>query len=121
MPTLLLCNLAPEKRAAVRGIAVQCSCRCTVVEPEHFGATLAQILANEPGGAVPSRPFTEELLVLSDLSERQMDTLLTLLRKRRIFIPLKAMVTPTNAAWTLETLYSELCREREAFARREKE
>lgn len=121
MSTLLLCNLAPEKRAAVWGIAVQCGCRCTVVEPERFGATLAQILANEPGGDVPIEPFTEELLVLSEVSERQMDTLLTLLRKRRILIPLKAMVTPTNAAWTVETLYRELCRERAAFARRDKE
>ncbi|MBO4854502.1 MAG: DUF3783 domain-containing protein [Oscillospiraceae bacterium] len=121
MSTLLLCNLSAEKRAAVWGVAVQCACRCTAVKPERFGATLAQILANEPGGTPPEQPFTEELLVMSDLSERQMHTLLNLLRQRRIFISLKAMVTPTNAAWTVQALYGELCREREAFARQDKE
>ena len=119
MPTLLLCNLPPEKRAAVWGIAIQCGCRCVTVEKEQFGSTLAQILADEPGGAPPDQPFTEELLVLSGLSDQQMDTLLTFLRQKRIFIALKAVVTPTNAAWTVQKLYGELCRERAAFARRD--
>jgi len=29
-------------------------------------------------------------------------------------VPLKAVVTATNAAWTAEVLYRELCRERSA-------
>ena len=116
MPTLLLFNIAPQKRAALQVIALRCGCRMQLVPAEQFGATLSQLLSGERGETVPVEPFTEELLVMAGLNERQLDAVLTDLRRRKVRVPLKAVVTPTNAAWTPGELYDELCRERQAIA-----
>ena len=116
MPTLLLFNMAPQKRAALQVIALRCGCRMQAVPAERHGATLAGILSGEAAETAPAEPFTEELLVMAGLNERQLDTVLTELRRRRVHIPLKAVVTPTNAEWTAGELYNELCRERDAIA-----
>ena len=115
MPTLLLSNIAPPKRAKMQVIALRCSCRMQVVPPERQGAKLEEILSGAPE-RTGEPAFSEELLVMSGLGERQMDVLLTELRRQRIPIALKAVVTPTNAGWTAAELYTELCRERAAFA-----
>lgn len=115
MPTLLLFNIAPQKRAALQVIALRCGCRLQAVPTERHGATLAQILSGEEGAAAPEEPFTEELLVLAGVNQRQLDTVLSELRRRKAHIPLKAVLTPTNAAWTPGELYAELCAEREAI------
>ena len=115
MPTLLLFNIAPQKRAALQVIGLRCGCRMQVVPAEKHGVTLAQLLSSE-GEIVSAEPFTEELLVMAGLNERQLDMVLTELRRRKVHIPLMAVLTPTNADWTAEELYAELCRERDAIA-----
>ena len=116
MPTLLLFNIAPQKRAALQVIALRCGCRMQIVPPERFNATLELILSGEMEEAAPAEAFTDELLVMAGLNERQLDMALSELRRRRVYIPLKAVLTPTNAAWTPGELYAELCRERDAIA-----
>ena len=116
MPALLLFNIAPQKRAALQVIALRCGCRMQAVPPEQFGATLEQLLSGRAEDAAPAEPFADELLVMAGLNERRLDTVLSELRRRRVHIPLKAVLTPTNAAWTPGELYAELCRERDAIA-----
>ncbi len=116
MPVLLLFNIPPQKRAKIQVSALQLGCRVRPVPPEHFGAALEKILAGEAETCPAEGAFAEELLVMCGLSERQLDTLLTELRRRKISVALKAVLTPTNAAWTARELYEELCRERAAFA-----
>ncbi len=116
MPTLLTFNLAPQKRAALQVVALRCGCRIQAVPPERFGATLAQLLSGQEGQTAPEEPFGEELLVMDGLDQRRLDAVLSELRRRKVHIPLKAVVTPTNALWTPGELYAELCREREAIA-----
>lgn len=116
MPTLLLFNMSPQKRSMLQVIALRCGCRMQAVPPERFGATLAQLLSGEVGEAAPAEPFAEELLVMAGLNDRQLDAVLAELRRRRVHIPLKAVLTPTNAQWTAGELYAELCRERDAIA-----
>jgi hypothetical protein len=53
----------------------------------------------------------EPLLIFCHLSPRQLDRALASLRKLRVSC-LKAVLTPTNAQWTLRELYGELCKER---------
>lgn len=116
MPTLLTFNLAPQKRAALQVIALRCGCRMQAVPAGKHGATLARLLSGEAEATAPAEPFTGEILVMAGLNERQLDTVLTELRRRKVHIPLKAVLTPTNAEWTAEELYAELCRERDAIA-----
>ncbi len=53
-------------------------------------------------------------LRLRRLTAGQLDRLLAALQKAGVpRTCLKAVLTPTNAQWTLRALYQELCRERE--------
>ncbi len=58
-------------------------------------------------------PIGEPILVFCHLSGSQLDRMLQALR--RLGVPrgcLKAVLTSSNAEWTLRALYDELCRER---------
>ncbi len=116
MPTLLLFNIPPWKRARIQVQALRCACRLQPVPPELYGRTLGDILSGAAAAGPAEEPFTEELLVMAGLNDRQMDALLSGLRRQKVSVALKAVVTPTNAGWTANALYAELCREREAFA-----
>ena len=115
MPVVLGCNISGKKRSAVVLAALRCGCRYAEAAPERFGATLEALLRGDGTAAPVDAPFGEELLVLAQLSEGQLDALLAQLRQQRCSIALKAVLTPTNAGWTVQALYEELCRERAAF------
>ena len=59
--------------------------------------------------------FSDEMLVLCGLTGAQLDALLSALRRSRVLIPLKAVVTEDNAAWSSIKLHDELFREHEAM------
>ena len=115
MPTLLLFNIPPWKRARMQVLAIQCAVKVQEVRPGQTGNTLNDILSGAPDRPA-EEPFTEEMLVMAGLNGKQMDMLLAGLRRQKIPVELKAVVTPTNANWTAQSLYAELCRERAAFA-----
>lgn len=56
--------------------------------------------------------FDDEMLVMCQLG-RQMDLLLNYLRKERVHIPLKAVLTPVNQEWDSVRLYHEIKSEHE--------
>lgn len=116
MPVLLTFNLAPQKRAALQVIALRGGIKMQAVPPERTGATLTQLLSGDPGQTTAPRPFDEELLVFAGFPERLLDVVLTEMRRRKVHVPLKAVVTQTNAGWTAAELYDELCQERKAIA-----
>lgn len=55
------------------------------------------------------------MLVLCGLSGPQLDALLSSLRRSRVVVALKAVVTEDNAAWSSLQLHDELCQEHEAM------
>ena len=57
----------------------------------------------------------DECLIISGFSRRDMDRLLSELRKREIKIALKCVVTAHNQGWLLKDLLNELKREHEAM------
>lgn len=94
--------------------------RLRVVEASELGRTvgaLAQGLATpEASAGEAPAPVPEPMLIFCSLSSAQLDRLLFALR--RVEAPrslLKAVLTPTNAGWSLSALYRELCRERQAM------
>ena len=52
-----------------------------------------------------------EMIVMAPESRQQMDAFLDGLRKAQIKVPYKAVVTPTNAMWTLRQLAKEIMEE----------
>ncbi len=75
--------------------------------------------AADPGSQMPSGPITEEMIVMCGFTKTQFDILLDSLKMAGLRIGLKAVETPTNSLWNGEMLQNELCREREAFRRRQ--
>ncbi len=59
--------------------------------------------------------FPEELYVLANLSESTLDAFLKAARDNDLWIPLKAVATPTNAGWRPMALKMELMEEHAAM------
>ncbi len=80
----------------------------------HLGLTLAQLAQGAGETEAPGEAPGEPILILCHLVPGQLDRLLAGLRKAGVpRTCLKAILTPTNAGWTLGDLYGELCQERE--------
>ena len=89
------------------------------VSPADAGKTVAQLLGEvetkaprtlvlEPGAYPPA-------LVLANFKERDVDTLLDLMKQAQVTIPLKAVVTPSNRNWVFGDLLAHLQEEHTAF------
>ena len=63
---------------------------------------------------------TGEMLVMCGLNRAQFNRLLDDMRRMRAAVPLKAVLTDTNAQWTADRLFAELSAERDAIARNAK-
>lgn len=118
-PTLLLCNIPAEKMGVLRLLSVRLGLKLTAVPPERQGLTVEALVNGDTAESAVDAPFAEELLVLCGVGAGAMNLLLAELRRRHVPIALKAVMTPTNAAWTVQQLHAELCREREAIAKGE--
>lgn len=97
-----------KKLCALRGL------RLRPVENSETGRTLDSLAFGKSSPAAPPESIPEPLMVLCGFSSAQLDSLLAALRKTGV--PqgcLKAVLTPSNAGWSLAALYRELCRERE--------
>lgn len=84
------------------------------LEAGHLGLPLADLVQGAPAGEVPGETPGEPILIFCRLVPGQLDRLLAALRKAGVpRTCLKAILTPTNAGWTLGALYEELSQERE--------
>ena len=96
---------------------------CTQPECRHSagdaGRTVAQLLGEvevkttrtlvlEPGAYPPA-------LVLANFKDKDVDTLLDLMKQAQVNIPLKAVVTPTSKSWVFGDLLAHLQEEHTAF------
>ena len=89
-----------------------------VVAPEELSQPIGYLCDLE-GFSPVEEPveggFSDEMLVLCGLSGPQLDALLSSLRRSRVVVALKAVVTEDNAAWSSLQLHDELCQEHEAM------
>lgn len=69
------------------------------------------------GGEYPK----ESLLVMCDFTEKQMNHLLMELRRKKIKIDYKAMLTPTNREWDVLHMYFEMAREKAMYQQMERD
>ena len=118
-PTLLLCNIPAEKMGVLRLLSVRLGLKLTAVPPERQGLTVEALVNGDTAEGAADDSFAEEMLVLCGVGAGAMNLLLAELRRRHVPIALKAVMTPTNAAWTMQQLHAELCREREAMEKGE--
>ena len=63
--------------------------------------------------------FEEEMLVMLLADNRILDKLLFQMKKEKVQVPLKAIVTAKNQNWTSTALYREIKREHESMTKAE--
>lgn len=65
--------------------------------------------------------FSEEMLVIQAATEDMLDKAIFLMKKEKVQVGLKAVVTPSNQTWTSLALHDEILREHEYMTKREEE
>ena len=119
VPLALGWNLSPADRGKLEGMAPAFGMKLLPVSPADAGKTVAQLLGEvevkaprtlvlEPGAYPPA-------LVLANFRDKDVDTLLDLMRQAQVTIPLKAVVTPANRNWMFADLLAHLQEEHTAF------
>ncbi len=84
---------------------------------EHGSRTLAELLALADGTGAGADSPLPRAVVLSGLTERQLQLVMAGYRTTGLPRPLWAALTPTSERWTLAQLLEELAAEAAAFAR----
>ena len=116
---VLCCNLSGVKADRIRMAAVRLGLRTRTVTAEEFALPLGRLLGlpmQDQAAPTDGAPFDDELVIFYGLTEPQLDAMLAYIR-RAGGVRLKAVVTPTNAAWSVSALCRELEAERAALAR----
>lgn len=88
-----------------------------LVQPNEYHLTLGQLAAGEkPGPGLPSAPLTKPMMIFCDMDRDELTRFLALNRQLGgPQVALKAMLTPTNRAWTTKQLFKELEEEHAYF------
>ena len=92
--------------------------RVEAIAPEDYLQTLGNLAKNRKNAltsAYTGELPQESLLVFCDFTEKRMDKLLLSLRRNRLLIDYKAVLTPTNSQWNVLRLLLELRSERLSF------
>ena len=114
VPLALGWNLSAADRGILEGMAPAFGMKLLRVSPADAGKTVAQLL-----GEVETK--TARTLVLANFKEKDVDTLLDLMKQAKVNIPLKAIVTPSNKNWVFGDLLAHLQEEHAAFTAAAKE
>ena len=117
-PVLLCYNLGGEKMQKIRLAAMRLRIRVRPVEKDEYAQTVAALcgLEEKTDAAYAGAGFEDEMLVMANFPAGMMNTFLSLFRRMGIVpVALKAMLTPTNAAWDSEKLHEEIAGEHQAM------
>lgn len=117
-PVLLCYNLSGEKMQKIRLAAMRLKIRVRPVEEDEYAQTVAALcgLEEKTDAAYVGAGFEDEMLVIANFPAGMMNAFLGLFRRMGIApVALKAMLTPTNAAWNSEKLHAEIAGEHQAM------
>lgn len=118
-PVLLCYNLPEEKARQIRLLAMRMLVRVRPVMSGEYGETLAALCGMEALASTPApeKSLEAEMLVLAHFSNDLLTRFLAGFRQAGITpVPLKAILTDTNAHWNSLSLFQELTAEHEALA-----
>lgn len=117
-PMLLLYNLNGPNSAKIKLLCVKLGIKVRQVEKHEYGLQLATLAGMSKEAPVPygGEGFTEEMMILVSFPNDLLEEFLKGFRAAKIPpVPLKAVLTPTNAFWNSLQLHDELIKEHEAI------
>ena len=115
--TVLLYNCSGPEFSKLRQIFAMLRLRMRAVNPDQYHLTLAELAEGKGETGESQEPIQEAMLVFCGLGDAFLNQVLQVIRVAKLPpIPLKAVLTPSNAAWSFRALYGELCLERRAMA-----
>jgi hypothetical protein len=102
-----------DQQQQIAQIASRMNIRLVVVTPKQYAQTLEEMEKEQPPkDGAEKMPLPGSLLLFCGFSEKRLDKMLFELRSAKITTTHKAVLTPTNAKWTVQRLWMELERER---------
>ncbi|MDD6856535.1 MAG: DUF3783 domain-containing protein [Candidatus Faecousia sp.] len=117
MVNLLLYNIAaPEKLRKIQTLAIRLGFRTRVVRQEEFALPIGALVELPGAEALESgdgTAFSDEMLVLCNVSGQAFQAFLSGLRTQKTPVALKAMTTEHNLSWSSSKLHGELAAEHE--------
>ena len=115
-PTILTFNLTDARLSKLRFLCMKLGLMVKPVPAEDCCQPISALCGlTDPAEATPAEAFPEEMLIFCHMDNAQVNRLLQTARQMRFApVALKAILTPTNAAWTPAQLCRELKDERAA-------
>ena len=115
-PTILTFNLNDNRLAKLRFLCMKLGLAVKPVPAEDCCQPISALCGlSDPADAAPAEAFSEEMLVFCHMDNAAVNRFLQTAKQMRFApVALKAILTPTNAAWTPAQLCAELRDERAA-------
>lgn len=115
-PTVLCYALSDARFAAVAALCGAQGCTARRVAAEDYGRPIGALLGFPSGDRPGGGAVVEEMLVLCGFTPDRLDDFLAAFPAQGVpGVALKAVLTPSNAAWSAGELCAELLRERQAM------
>lgn len=106
-----------EDEAAVKAVAGPSHIKVETVDVKYYKETIDKLYrgVEEPtevfGGELP----VGSLMLFCHVEDKKLDKVLAALKKKKVAVDYKAVMTPTNARWNVLRLYFEMEREKKAY------
>ena len=115
-PTILTFNLTDARLSKLRFLCMKLGLMVKPVPAEDCCQPISALCGlSDPADAAPAEAFSEEMLVFCHMDNAAVNRFLQTAKQMRVApVALKAILTPTNAAWTPAQLCAELKDERAA-------
>lgn len=104
-----------ELLSRIRLVSMMENVELRTVGRQEYGKTIGQIALLPASGGDGVQPGLEEPMMVLCVQQNRLDGVLAAFRKAGVPPICKAVLTPTNAAWTPSQLLAELQRERAEF------
>ena len=116
MTRILMYNIDGKKPVEIKNLCRKLNIGYTDVDKADYGYTLGYLLGeNADNTKREGEDFSDEMLYLSEFSDGILNLFLSLLRKRKCPVKLKAVMTKTNKTFTSFELYNEISAEHRAL------
>lgn len=120
MPKLLMYNIEKRKSIELKNLCRKLNISYSDVDKSDYGLTLESLLGlSENNSKGEGEDFNEEMLLLADFGEGIFNLFLSLLRKKKCTVSLKAVLTDTNRKFTSYELFNEISAEHQAMQKGE--